>query len=89
LFCRRWFLIAIALAAFPHLWQPLAFAQQSSDSAGAAQTPPSPAKPDVIEIPIQPLGGGDRIAPSAPSLPAVRIPNFTSCPIAELQQTVR
>jgi hypothetical protein len=89
LFCRRWFLIAIALAAFPHPWQALVFAQQSSDSAGAAQIPASPAKPDVIEIPVQPAGDGDRVAPSAPSLPAVRIPNFTSCPIAELQKTVR
>jgi hypothetical protein len=89
LFCRRWFLIAIALAAFPHLWQALVFAQQSPDSAGAAQIPPSPAKPDVIEIPVQPAGDGDMLAPSVPSLPAVRIPNFTSCPIAELQQTVR
>lgn len=89
MFCRRWFLIAIALAAFPHLRQALAFAQQSPDPAGTAQIPSSPAKPDVTEIPIQPAGDGDRVAPSAPSLPAVKIPNFTSCPIAELQHTVR
>jgi hypothetical protein len=88
LFCRRWFLIAIALAAFPHLWQPLVFAQQSSDSAGTAQIPSSPAKP-VTEIPVQPAGDGERVAPSGPSVPAVKIPNFTSCPIAELQHTVR
>ena len=87
MFCRRWFLIAIALAAFPHVCQALVLAQQNPGSAGEAQVPQSPAKPDVIEIPVQRTE--DRVAPSTSSFPEVRIPNFATCSIAELQQMVR
>ena len=87
MFCRRWFLIATALAAFPHAGQARVFAQQKPSSADSSQTPQSSAKPEVIELPIQPTEGP--VAVSAPSLPEVKIPNFASCPIAELKQTVR
>jgi len=82
-FCQRWFLIATALAGFPHSWHAQVFAQQKPSDTQISQ---SPAKPDVIEIPLQPPVG--QIEPNTPSLPEVKIPNFTSCPIAELKQAI-
>ena len=85
--CRRWFLIATALAVCPHSWPTQVFAQQKPSSTDSSQTPPSPPKPEVIELPIQPTE--DPVAPSTPTFPEIKIPNFASCPIAELKQTVR
>ncbi len=87
MFCRRWLLIATALAVLPHAGQARVVAQQQSSSSADGQTPQPPEKPDVIGIPVQPTEGA--VVASAPGLPEVKFPNFSTCPMAELQRSVR
>ncbi|HYM78729.1 MAG TPA: hypothetical protein VE377_22350 [Candidatus Dormibacteraeota bacterium] len=82
MFRRPWIFAAAALAVLLCVRQTRAFAQQSDST----QTPTSPAKPDEIDILGRPAE--TPVAPSTPSLPKVKIPNFTSCSIAELQKKV-
>jgi hypothetical protein len=85
-FRQRRFLVASGLAAVLQIWLAPVFAQQSPTAGSNTQSPSSPAKPDVIEIPLEPTPVP--VAPSAPTLPELSIPNFASCPLAELQHTV-
>jgi hypothetical protein len=85
-FRQRRFLVVSGLAAVLQIWQAPVFAQQNPTAGSNTEIPSSPAKPDVIEIPLQPTPVP--VAPSAPILPGLRIPNFSSCPIAELRQAV-
>jgi hypothetical protein len=82
----RRLLVAGGLAAVLQIWLAPVFAQQDQAAGSNTEIPARPAKPDVIEIPLQPTPA--TVAPSAPVFPELRIPNFTSCPIAELRQTV-
>ena len=84
--CGRWFLVATALAVLCML-STCAFAQQSpvTESNNPASTPP-PAQRDEIDIlghPPEPA-----VPPSPPALPEIKIPNYASCPIVELQRAV-
>ena len=82
---RRWLVVAFALAAFQHVGQVRAFAQQNP-APDSAKTPPPATQTDEINILTPPTPAN--AAPEAPPLPQVRIPNFASCPIAELQRAV-
>jgi hypothetical protein len=79
-FCRR-LLPTVILAAFfscPHT-----FAQQTQAPNNA--NPPAP-RPEWTELSVQPAE-----APTAPethSLPEIKIPNYTSCSIGDLQHAV-
>ena len=86
--CRRWFLIATALATLSQGWQARVFAQEKPSPGAGAQVPQPPDKSDVIEIPILPEEQASEPTPVKPSLPEVRIPNFATCPITELRQAV-
>jgi hypothetical protein len=85
LFCRRWLVAAVALAAFPLVPGEL-LAQQSPAPAGNSQAPPPQPKPEWIDIPLQPPG--ETPAAAVSSLPEIKFPNFASCPIAEIQLAV-
>ena len=81
---RRTILTAAMIAAC-WAWQPCAFAQENPTPSG--QTPAETNHPDVIDI------LGSPTPPTAPTRPAVvfpeiKIPQFTSCSIAELQREV-
>jgi len=83
--CRRWILTAAALAS---LWllPTRAFAQQNPSPDSSSQTSPKLAKPDETDILNSPA------APAAisntPPVPEIKIRNFTSCSIVELQKTI-
>lgn len=77
---------AIALAAFLASSQSPVLAQQNPAPTQQDALPPSPAKPDAVEIPLEPLPPSSIW--SDPTLPAVKIPNYVTCPIAELQRAV-
>jgi hypothetical protein len=81
---RRWILTAVALAAWC-LWPNRAFAQQDPSPDGS-QTSPEPAKPDGTDI----LNSPAAPAPisNTPPVAEIKIPNFTSCSLAELQKTI-
>ena len=85
MFCRRWFLAALALAAFCLVWPGGLLAQ--SKVPDSSSQPPAPApKPGSIDILVQPLGKTP--VARARRLPEIKFPNFASCPIAEIQQAV-
>jgi len=78
-FRRYWFLAATVLAAFV---PPLLFAQTPAPD-DSTKVPPTPLPPEWTDISVEPTE--PHVVPSAPNLPAIKIPNFASCPIAELQ----
>lgn len=83
MFRQRRFLVASGLAAVLQIWPAPVFAQQSPTAGGNTETP---AKPDVVEIPLGPPPAP--VAWSAPTLLELRIPNFASCPMGELRHAV-
>lgn len=68
--------VLAALFSTPH-----APAQQTPKPDNA--NPTAATKPDWTEIPLQP-----EETPRVPTFPEIKIPNFTSCPIADLQRLV-
>jgi len=86
-FCRRWFLAAIALASFRLVWPGELLAQQSPAPDSSSQAPPPAPKPEWIDILVQPPGKAPAAA-AAPSLPEIKFPNFVSCPIAQIRNAV-
>jgi len=70
-FCRPWFLAAIALASFRLVWPGELLAQQSPAPDGSNQAAPPAPKPEQIEILVQPLGKTP--APSAPKAEEIDI----------------
>ena len=82
---RRRILTAATLAALC-LWQIRAFAQQNPSPDSSSQTSPQPSKPDEIDIlntPPEPS-----TVPLTPPHAEIKISNFTSCSIVELQKTI-
>lgn len=79
MFCRRLLPAAAILAAFfatPHV-----LAQQTTDTTSKPAPPP-----EWTEISVHPAEAS--LAPSLPNFPEIKIPNFTSCSIADLRRTV-
>jgi len=86
-FCRRWVLAVIALAAFRLVWPGELFAQGNQVPAGSNQAAPPEPGPQWTGVPLPPPAQAPA-ATIAPNLPETKFPNFASCPIAEIQQTV-
>jgi len=77
---RRWLVVASMLVALPHAWQAPAFGQQSP-APDNSKAPQSATQPDEINILVTPSS-------SAPAAPEIKIPNFASCSLAELQHAI-
>lgn len=82
---RRWILTAAALNALC-LWQTCAVAQQTPSPDHSSQTSTKPDKPEEIDILNNPPQPGS--VPMTPPRPKIKIPNFTSCSMAELQKAM-
>jgi hypothetical protein len=78
-------LTTAALAALC-LWQTRAFAQQTPPPDSGSQTSSKPDKPDGIDI--LPSPDEPSSVRTTPPPPEIRIPNFTSCSIAELRKAI-
>jgi hypothetical protein len=78
---------AVALGAFLLVWHTPAFSQQSSEHSDASSNESPSAKPDDFEVLPEALPEKSPLSPS--EVPEFKIPNFASCPLTDLQQTVR
>ena len=82
MFCRRFLPATATLAAL--LSAPGALTQQTA--APDSSAPPPATKPEWTKIPVQPASATP--APSVSNFSEIKIPNFTSCSIADLEHAV-
>ena len=82
---QKTFFAAIALATLLQLTPARVLGQQPQPDSAIPVLPP-PAKPEEVDILIQP---SDATPPPTPNWPKTTTPNYASCPIPELQHIVR
>jgi hypothetical protein len=81
-FCRRFLPATATVAAL--VCAPGARSQQAATPGNPA--PPPATQPEWTEIPVEPASGTP--APAVSNFPEIKIPNFTSCSMADLEHAV-